>query len=137
MKVKFGSKSLINLTKNMDPRLVKFCMALEDYNMPCDLSVFETTRTIEKQKEYVAKGTSKTMNSNHIPNSKGIVNAVDIVPYIPGKGNVWDHKLYDECLPVWRKIRADLGLEKVIEFGADWKSFIDKPHLEIRKEYRL
>ncbi|MGL5051632.1 MAG: M15 family metallopeptidase, partial [Fusobacteriaceae bacterium] len=63
MKVKYGNKSLINLTKGVDPRLVQFCMKLQEYDMPCDLSIFETTRTVEKQKEYVAKGTSKTMNS--------------------------------------------------------------------------
>ncbi|MGL4999478.1 MAG: M15 family metallopeptidase [Cetobacterium sp.] len=137
MKVKFGTKSLINLTKGVDPRLVQFCMKLQEHDMPCDLSIFETTRTVSKQKENVAKGVSKTMNSNHIPNTKGIVNAVDLVPYISERGNVWEHELYDKCLPVWRTIRKNLGLEEIIEFGADWKSFVDKPHLEIKKAYRL
>ncbi|MGL5051550.1 MAG: M15 family metallopeptidase [Fusobacteriaceae bacterium] len=137
MIVKYGSKSLINLTKGVDPRLVAFCIELQNHDMPCDLSVFETTRTVAKQKENVAKGVSKTMNSNHIPNSKGIVNAVDLVPYIAGKGNVWEHALYDECLPVWRMVRKYMKLENIIEFGADWKSFVDKPHLEIKKEHRL
>ncbi|MGL4402439.1 MAG: M15 family metallopeptidase [Fusobacteriaceae bacterium] len=137
MKVKYGSKSLINLTKGVDPRLVEFVMALEKEDMPCDLSIFETSRTVAQQKKNVEKGVSKTMNSNHIANSKGIVNAVDLVPYVPGRGNVWEHSLYDACLPVWRRVRAKLGLESVIEFGADWKSFVDKPHIEIKKEFRL
>lgn len=136
MKVKYGKKSLERLTC-VDPRLTYFAMTLEKVDMPCDLSVFETKRTKEQQTINVQKGVSKTMNSNHIPNSKGIVNAMDLVPYLPGKGNVWDEKLYRQMLPIWKKIRTELGLDGILEFGADWKSFVDYPHLEVKKEHRL
>lgn len=135
--IKYSKKSLEKLTC-VDPRLTYFAMALEKRkDMPCDLSIFETKRTKEQQAINVQKGVSKTMNSNHIPNEKGIVNAMDLVPYLPGKGNVWDENLYKQMLPIWKEVRKELGLDGILEFGADWKSFVDYPHIEIKREFRV
>ena len=133
--VKFGKASLLKLV-GVDPRLVKLIMHLDGKELDCDLTIYETSRTLEKQKEYVAKGVSKTLDSDHIPNSKGVCNAVDIVPYVNGQP-VWDEKLYAKIIPKIKDEAIMLGLGDVIDFGHYWKSFKDSPHIEINKEYQL
>lgn len=131
MKVNFGKRSKLNLCNNLDYRLVHIICEVARLNVPCDFTVFETKRTIEKQKEYIARGVSKTMNSKHIPDKLGIVRAVDIVPYVNGK-NTWESKYLDLLLPLFKKVANELYPNQ-IEFGADWKSFVDKPHIQIKK----
>jgi peptidoglycan LD-endopeptidase CwlK len=51
-----------------------------------DFTVHDGARTIKEQKEYVARGVSKTMNSRHLVNLQdGTGHAVDLVPWINGK----------------------------------------------------
>lgn len=54
-----------------------------------DFSVTAGVRTLEQQKEYYAKGTSKTLNSKHLLQSDGYSHAVDLVPYVNGELS-WD-----------------------------------------------
>ncbi len=135
MKVNFGKRSKLNLCNNLDYRLVHIICEVARLDLPCDFTVFETKRTIEKQKEYIARGVSKTMNSKHIPDKLGIVRAVDIVPYVNGK-NTWESKYLDSLLPLFKKVANELYPNQ-IEFGADWKSFVDKPHIQIKKDYEI
>lgn len=136
MKIKFGKKSKLNLCDNLDYRLVHIVCEVARLDLPCDFTVFETKRTLEKQKEYVEKGTSKTMNSKHLPDKNGIVRAVDIVPYVNGK-NTWDEKNFELLIPIFKKVAEELYPNE-IEFGYDWKTFEDAPHVQIRtgKEIR-
>jgi peptidoglycan L-alanyl-D-glutamate endopeptidase CwlK len=46
-----------------------------------DFSVAEGIRTEDRQKELVASGKSKTMNSKHLRQSTGYGHAVDLYPY--------------------------------------------------------
>lgn len=133
MKIKFGRKSKLNLCNNLDYRLVHIVCEVARRDLPCDFTVFETKRTVETQKKYVAEGKSTTMNSRHLPDDLGIVRAVDIVPYVNGK-NTWEDKYYDELLPIFRDV-ADELYPGQINFGADWKSFVDNPHIEINKKF--
>jgi peptidoglycan L-alanyl-D-glutamate endopeptidase CwlK len=50
-----------------------------------DFTVLDGPRTLAEQKEYVAKGVSKTMKSHHLVKSDGFGYAVDLVPYINGQ----------------------------------------------------
>lgn len=131
MKIKFGKRSLDNLTKRLDPRLVHIAMELQKEEVICDAGVFETERTLEKQKENVKKGVSQTLNSKHIPDSNGIVRAMDIVAYVNGS-YVWDRKYQDDLVRAIRDVIKRLGYEDVIRLGADFKSFYDGYHIEIR-----
>ena len=45
-----------------------------------DFTVLEGRRTLERQKELVAQGASKTMNSRHLTG-----HAVDVAPYVDGE----------------------------------------------------
>ena len=133
MLIKFGNKSKMNLCSNLDYRLVHIVCEVAKLDLPCDFTVFETKRTLEKQKEYVAKGTSKTMNSKHLPDKKGIVRAVDIVPYVNNK-NTWEDKYYNALVPIFKAVANSLYPDQ-IEFGFDWGW--DKAHIQIKDGYEL
>lgn len=133
MLIKFGNKSKLNLCNNLDYRLVHIVCEVAKLDLPCDFTVFETKRTLEKQKEYVAKGTSKTMNSKHLSDKKGIVRAVDIVPYVNSK-NTWEDKYYNALIPIFKAVANSLYPDQ-IEFGFDWGW--DKAHIQIKDRYEL
>ena len=78
MTYKFSQKSLDNLV-GVHPVLadiVQQAMRLQIM----DFSVREGVRTPETQKEYVAKGVSKTMASKHLIQPDGYGHAVDLYP---------------------------------------------------------
>jgi peptidoglycan L-alanyl-D-glutamate endopeptidase CwlK len=130
MKVELGAKSKRNLSSGVDYRLVHIITeAIRRYEFDVDWGVFEAKRTIEKQREYVAKGTSKTMNSKHLPDSNGIVRAVDIVPYVNGKYD-WSVKYFADIIGKIKSVASEL-YPNDIEFGYDWGW--DAPHIEIKK----
>ena len=133
MQIKFGNKSKVNLCNNLDYRLVHIVCEVAKLDCPCDFTVFETKRSLERQKEYVKRGTSKTLNSKHIPDGKGIVRAVDIVPCISGK-NTWDEKYLKQLIPLFKAVGNSLYPGE-IEFGYDWGW--DKPHIEIKTGYEI
>jgi len=96
---------------------------------PLDFTVIEGLRTAARQKQLVARGASKTMNSRHLTG-----HAVDLLPIGPdGKGR-FDWPLYYKLAPV---VKAAAKAEGVaIVWGGDWKSFKDGPHFELdRKAY--
>ena len=135
MKIKLGRKSKINLSSGLDYRLVHIACEVSKLDCPCDWTVFETRRTLETQKEYVKKGVSKTLNSRHIPDSKGIVRAMDIVPYVNGR-NTWEEKYFPKLIKLFKKVAEKLYPNQ-IEFGYDWTSFQDMPHIQIRTGYEI
>jgi len=90
---------------------------------PIDFTVLEGLRTKERQRQLVAKGASKTMNSYHITG-----HAVDIAPLVDGKVT-WDWKYYHQIAPVIKQVAKELGVN--ITWGGDWKSFPDGPHWQV------
>ena len=98
---------------------------------PFPFRVIDGLRTVERQKELVRIGASKTMRSRHLTG-----HAVDIVPLVDLDR---DGKLETEELfnwPLIRKlapvIKAAAAAEGVpIEWGGDWKSFPDGPHWQL------
>jgi len=77
-----------------------------------DFGVICGLRTIEEQRELVAKGASKTMKSKHIDG-----NAVDLMAYIGGRAS-WELNLYDDIADAM-KIAADEH-DVQIRWGAAW-----------------
>jgi peptidoglycan L-alanyl-D-glutamate endopeptidase CwlK len=98
---------------------------------PVKFWVIEGRRTLSRQKQLVAKGASKTMNSRHLTG-----HAVDIIPLVDinqdGKvssNEMWAWPSYFKLAPV---IKQAARLEKVrLEWGGDWKSFKDGPHWQL------
>lgn len=88
-----------------------------------DFIVTEGLRTVERQRELVAKGASTTMNSKHLTG-----HAVDLAAVV-GNEVRWDWPLYSKLAGAMKQAASDLGVK--ITWGGDWRSFKDGPHWEI------
>ena len=93
------------------------------YDSPYDFGITEGIRTLERQKELVAQGKSKTLKSYHLRGK-----AVDIKVYVDGEVT-WDFKHYKEVADHIKEVARKLGY--VITWGGDWKTFKDGPHFQI------
>jgi peptidoglycan L-alanyl-D-glutamate endopeptidase CwlK len=121
MSIVLGQRSLSRLD-GVHPdlvRVVKKAAVLSDL----DFTVLEGIRSVERQKQLVSQGASKTMNSRHITG-----HAVDLAPMIVGEVR-WDWPLYHKLAKVVKAAAAD---EKVpLQWGGDWRAFKDGPHWEL------
>lgn len=118
---KLGATSLARL-KGVHPDLVRVVQRAIELTKQ-DFTVLEGLRTRERQKQLVAKGASKTMNSYHITG-----HAVDIAPIVNGQVS-WDWKYYYPVRDAMKAAAKELGVK--VEWGGDWKSFKDGPHWQI------
>lgn len=101
---------------------------------PVDFTVIEGVRTVAQQREYVARGTSKTMNSYHLPQADGLGHAVDLAPLVGGAipWNNWP--AFTDLAGVVKACAAELGVP--VEWGGDWKTFKDGPHFQIPRNWK-
>jgi peptidoglycan L-alanyl-D-glutamate endopeptidase CwlK len=144
-----SSKSLDKLV-GVDPSLVKVVKRAIQITT-IDFAVIEGVRSIERQKELVAKGASQTLASKHIEGK-----AVDLLAYIDGRGS-WELALYDNIADAMKVAAIECSVP--IRWGAAWnladirkwpgtmeqamnsyidvrrkegkRPFIDAPHFEI------
>jgi peptidoglycan L-alanyl-D-glutamate endopeptidase CwlK len=100
-------------------RLVRRAIQLTDI----DFTVIEGVRTVARQRELVAAGASRTMNSRHLTG-----HAVDLAPLIAGKVR-WDWPLFSKLAAAMKHAGSDLAVP--IRWGGDWKTFKDGPHFEL------
>ena len=77
-----------------------------------DFGVIQGMRTLEQQKELVAKGASQTMKSKHLD---GL--AVDLMAYINGRGS-WELNLYDDLADAMAEGANAVGCK--VRWGAAW-----------------
>ena len=92
-----------------------------------DFSVVDGLRTIAEQQSYVKSGASKTMDSYHLTG-----HAVDIYPWVNGKTshNESDYlKVRDAMIQSAKQLGVD------IQWGGNWKTFVDRPHWQIPRSY--
>jgi peptidoglycan LD-endopeptidase CwlK len=82
--------------------------------------IYETIRTEAQQREYVRKGASKTMRSYH-----RVGQALDFVPVNDKGETLWNGYTRPEIKQAIAEAKR-LGFE----WGGDWKSFKDMPHLQ-------
>ena len=121
-----GTRSRDRL-KGVHPDLVKV-VELAIKLSPHDFTITEGLRTVARQKQLLASGASRTMNSRHITG-----HAIDFAVLIGGKVR-WDWPLYGPVADAFKKAAAQLGTP--IVWGGDWKSLRDGPHIELdRKRY--
>lgn len=130
---RFSKRSLGNL-QGVHPALVQVAhkaLALSE----CDFTVTEGLRTRERQKELVAKGASRTMNSQHLCQNDGYGHAIDVYPYWGGRLHTEDSRenlaKYDDIAEAFKAAAAELEIG--IIWGGDWKTFVDHPHFELAK----
>ena len=110
MSFKLSQRSLDRLD-SVDPdliKVVKYAIGVTKV----DFGVIEGVRTLEKQKELVAAGASKTMNSKHL---KGL--AVYLMAYVGGRG-CWELKVYDDIADAIKQGAIEYGVP--IVWGASW-----------------
>lgn len=117
----FGSRSLKRL-EGIHPDLRKV-MDRAIATTSIDFTVLEGLRNIDRQRQLVAQGASKTMRSRHLTG-----HAVDIAPLVDGQAS-WDWPLYNRLAPIVKKAALDVGVK--IEWGGDWRTFKDGPHWQL------
>jgi peptidoglycan L-alanyl-D-glutamate endopeptidase CwlK len=122
---KWSARSLKNL-KGIHPDLRRVMdRALQE--SPLDFVVIEGLRTKERQKQLVAQGASKTMNSRHLTG-----HAVDLIPVGPNGKAAFDWPLYNQLGPA---VEAAAKAEGVaIKWGGRWVQFKDGPHFELDRD---
>jgi peptidoglycan L-alanyl-D-glutamate endopeptidase CwlK len=86
----------------------------------CPFRITEGKRTTERQKQLVAQGKSRTMNSRHLTG-----HAVDLVDP-EGTYAEPEMKAIAEAM---KAAAGELGI--AITWGGDWASFQDTPHFEL------
>jgi len=110
MTYKLSRRSLDNL-EGVDEALVAV-VKMAIMTSKVDFGVIQGLRTIEQQKELVAKGASQTMKSKHLEGR-----AVDLMAYINGRGS-WELNVYDEVADAMKEAADMLGVK--IRWGAAW-----------------
>lgn len=95
---------------------------------PIDFVITEGVRSLERQRQLVKSGASKTMNSRHIKADNGYGHAIDFGALVGGKLS-WDWPLYETISKAFKQAARELGV--AIEWGGDWKSFRDGPHIQL------
>lgn len=146
------SKKSLSKLEGVHPKLVsvvKRAIEITD----ADFAVGEGVRSKARQRQLVAKGASKTMNSRHLVQSDGYSHAVDLFWYKDG-GISWDtdnvenfysldpdeeYLGYQEIGYAMLTAAKELGVR--IRWGADWDmdgqhtdhKFLDWVHFELPK----
>lgn len=85
-----------------------------------EILVYETIRTKEKQKTYVAAGKSLTMDSYHI-----VGQALDFAPVNANGDCLWNGYKAPDIQKAIKEAKR-LGFT----WGGDWSKFVDSPHLQ-------
>jgi len=121
MSIMLGQRSLSRL-EGVHPdlvRVVKTAAAMSSL----DFTVLEGLRTLERQKQLLELGATKTMKSRHLDG-----HAVDLAPMLGGTVR-WDWPLYHQLAVI---IKDAAKAENVpIEWGGDWRTFKDGPHWQL------
>jgi peptidoglycan LD-endopeptidase CwlK len=130
----WSNRSIRNLT-GIHPDLRRVMdRALQD--SPHDFVVTEGLRTLDRQRELVRIGASKTLNSRHLTG-----HAVDLYAWVDldRDGRVTFQEMAHPRLltAIADAIKAAAQAEGVpIVWGGDWPKFVDMPHFELdRRTY--
>lgn len=89
-----------------------------------DFIVTDGLRSSETQRKLVAAGKSKTMKSRHLTG-----HAVDLCASHGVKDVSWDEDDLRAIAAKMKQAATELGVP--IEWGGDWKSFVDMPHYQL------
>lgn len=119
MAYKLGTRSLQNLS-GVHPDLVAVVKRAIQIT-EVDFTVIEGIRNINRQRELLKAGKSKTLNSRHITG-----HAVDIAPW-PIDWN--DLKRFEQVSEAMNAAAEELNVD--VEWGGDWRTFYDGPHYQL------
>lgn len=132
---RFGKRSLDNLDTVHGQLRAVALLALK--LSPHDFTVTEGVRSLERQKELLAKKATTTLNSYHLDSKDGIIDgkgcALDFYPYYNGEVQVrapWAY--FKDIADAFKRAASDIGVR--ITWGGDWKTFKDGPHIQLELE---
>jgi len=111
MAYKLSKRSLARLD-GVDERMIRVVKTAIIFST-VDFGVIQGLRTIEEQRELVAKGASQTMKSKHLD---GL--AVDLMAYVGSRGS-WELSLYDNIADAMKL--AAIEEDVAIRWGAAWQ----------------
>ena len=130
MTFKFSKRSQANLD-TCHPHLQRLMYVLINF---VDFTVIEGVRTVEKQREYVEKGVSKTMNSMHLPDKDGWSRAVDLAPFPidwNDTGRFYMFVGFVRGIAIMHSIPIRCGADWNMNFQIKDQTFHDLPHYEL------
>lgn len=137
MSFKFGERSRDQL-RRVHPDLILVVSRGLLYSS-YDFAITEGLRTIERQRELVRLGYSKTYASKHLVQPTGYAHAIDVmatgdlnkdgVRDHQDRALTWDRGIYGAIAGAMRRSSEELGLP--IRWGGDFKTFFDGPHFEL------
>lgn len=108
------------------PELAKV-VKLAAQKSPLDFIITEGVRTLERQKQLVAAGASRTLKSRHLTG-----HAVDLAAKVDGEVR-WDWPLYAKLAQAMKD--AAIELKVSIQWGGDWKTLRDGPHFQLHPRF--
>jgi peptidoglycan LD-endopeptidase CwlK len=107
-----------------------------------DFSVAEGVRSVERQRDLLKAGATRTMNSKHLPQADGYSHAVDLYPFPVdmakvNKGDAREISRFGVLAGLM--LAAARELKVTLVWGADWDgdgqtldhTFFDGPHFQI------
>ena len=138
------SQNSLNRLKGVSPKLVELAKKVITIS-PFDFLIVAGLRTAEEQNRLYQQGRTtqglKVTNcdgyknkSRHQAKSDGYSHAIDIAIYDPNiTGKIdWDSvNKYKAVVDVFKREAVKIGFE--IEWGGDWTSFKDYPHIQIKE----
>ena len=110
MAYKLSKRSLSRLD-GVDEKLVSVVTTAINFTS-VDFGVIQGLRTVEEQRELVAKGASQTMKSKHLTGD-----AVDLMAYIGSRGS-WELSLYDNIADAMKLAAIEQDVK--LRWGAAW-----------------
>lgn len=116
-----NARSEKNLT-GVHPDLVKIIRKAAEIT-DIDFVVTEGLRTLERQKQLLAIGATRTLKSRHLTG-----HAVDLAVVVNGEVR-WDWPLYAKIARIVKEAAAKVNVP--VEWGGDWRSFKDGPHFQL------
>jgi peptidoglycan L-alanyl-D-glutamate endopeptidase CwlK len=123
---KLDARALRNLDR-VHPDLVRVMHAAIELTA-VDFTITEGVRSLERQRQLVARGASQTLRSRHLLAPNGFAHAVDVAARIGGTIR-WDWPLYERIAVAVKRAAADCNVP--VEWGGDWRSFRDGPHYQL------
>lgn len=134
MSYRFGETSLQRM-EGVHPLLRECAERALSYGL-IDLTVvpYGGLRTLEDQRQLVAKGASQTLNSLHRVQETGFGHAIDLAPYPVDWKDTGRFMLMASLM--FRAANEMGGAQVVpLEWGGHWPKFKDYPHFQLTRGF--